>query len=234
MLTNEVDISKERVYNLFERSHKTELGEIQMTLKKISALSMASLVLIPTASYLLSIPANADTVQSVVTSQSSKINTTTDNHKLFDAYVSVKDNQFVLNIPQDIQLNQNEVEQVKQQISDVNSKIRTNKLIINQTTKEISSQNPTLRSSGYTYGNFWWGTRYYFRSNAAVYAMDHDLDNWSIMTGVTALWAPAVAVLGAAYFQKVKSDLDYYNNTHSKNYIDMDVNWAGVYSIYAV
>lgn len=205
-----------------------------MTLKKLTALSMASLVLIPTASYLLNIPVNADTVQSVGTVESSKASTTTDNHKFFDAYVSVKDNQFILNIPQDIQLNQKEVEQVEQQISDVNSKIKANKLTINQTTKEISSQSPTLKSSGYTYGNFWWGTRYYFRSNAAVYAMDHDLDNWSIMSGVTALWAPAVAVLGAAYFQKVKSDLDYYNNTHSKNYIDMDVNWAGVYSIYAV
>lgn len=195
---------------------------------------MASLVLIPTASYLLNIPVNAGTAQSVATVQSLKASTTTDTYKLFDAYVSVKDNQFMLNIPQGIQLNQNEVEQVKQQISDVNSKIKANKLTINQTTKEISSQSPTLRSSGYTYGNFWWGTRYYFRSNAAVYAMDHDLDNWSIMSGVTALWAPAVAVLGAAHFQKVKSDLDYYNNTHSKNYIDMDVNWAGVYSTYAV
>lgn len=94
-----------------------------MTLKKLIALSMASLVLIPTASYLLIIPVNADTLQSVATVQSSKASTTTDNHKLFDAYVSVKDNQFILNIPQDIQFNQNEVEQVKKQISDVNSKI---------------------------------------------------------------------------------------------------------------
>ncbi|WP_438724003.1 hypothetical protein [Enterococcus sp. DIV1420a] len=61
--------------------------------------------------------------------------------------------------------------------------------------------------------------------------MDHDLDNYSIMSGSTALWAPPVGVLGAAYFQKVKSDLDYYSNTHLNDYINMDVNWTGIYSV---
>lgn len=64
--------------------------------------------------------------------------------------------------------------------------------------------------------------------------MEHNLDNYSIISGISALWAPAIGALWVAYFQKVKSDLDSYNNTYLNDYINMDVNWVGVYSIYLV
>lgn len=153
----------------------------------------------------------------------------------FDPYIHVQNNRYVLELPNFISVNSNEVEQVKESIKYANNQIAINHGIINSDTKIATYQTFSLRSGGsYTYSNFWWGTRYYFRSNNAVYQMDHDLDNYSIMSGVTALWAPAIGALGAAYFQKVKSDLDYYNNTHINDYINMDVNWAGVYSIYSV
>ena len=97
-------------------------------------------------------------------------------------------------------------------------------------------------SNGAHIVTFWWGARYYFRSNAAVYQMDHDLDNYTLGFGGVGVLATifsggiAAAVAGAAglYFQKMKSDLDYYNNTHLNNYINMDVDRTGYYSIYAV
>ncbi|WPD51435.1 hypothetical protein SC043_04260 [Lactococcus lactis] len=115
-------------------------------------------------------------------------------------------------------------------------------MIINPATKEIVSRASTLKSSAYTFDTFWWGARYYFRSNAAVYQMDHDLDNYTLGFGGVGVLATifsggiAAAVAGAAglYFQKMKSDLDYYNNTHLNNYINMDVDRTGYYSIYAV
>lgn len=62
--------------------------------------------------------------------------------------------------------------------------------------------------------------------------MDHDLDNWAIGSGLVAIFAPQIAALGGAYYLKVKSDLDYMNSIHQKDYLNMEVNWVGVYSIY--
>ncbi len=97
-------------------------------------------------------------------------------------------------------------------------------------------------NGGYTSNDFWWETRYYFRSNAAVYQMEHELDNYSIVSGIvgaidglaSAGIGSAVGAIGAAYFQKMRSDLDYYNNTHIKDYINMDVYFTGIYRIYSV
>lgn len=179
--------------------------------------------------------ANADSVSSSST-QTIQVTPAADTSSLqnaLDNYVSVENNQYILTIPDDIQLNATQIEQAKADIQLANQQITLHNGVINLTNKSYFIPSRTVRS-GYTWGNFWWGTRYYFRSNAAVYQMDHDLDNFSIMSGITALWAPAIGVSGAAYFQKVKSDLDYFNNTHSQNYINMDVSWAGVYSIYTV
>ncbi|WP_445448452.1 hypothetical protein [Enterococcus faecalis] len=148
----------------------------------------------------------------------------------FDPYIQVQNNRYVLDLQNTIQTNSTEVEQIKQTIEYANEQIEANHGIIDPNTK-IAAYLTFRVGGGYTYANFWWGTRYYFRSNNAVYQMDHDLDNYSIMSGSTALWAPPVGVLGAAYFQKVKSDLDYYSNTHLNDYINMDVNWAGIYSV---
>ncbi|WP_234818122.1 hypothetical protein [Lactococcus lactis] len=46
------------------------------------------------------------------------------------------------------------------------------------------------------------------------------------------IFAPPIAALGGAYYLKVKSDLDYMNSIHQKDYLNMEVNWVGVYSIY--
>ena len=113
---------------------------------------------------------NADVVSSNGTTEqvSNRQASNTDVQGQFEPYVSVEDNQYVLNIPENIQVSQTEIEQVKQQINAVNQQVETNKLIINPITKEIVNRASTLKTSGYAYGTFWWGTCYFFRSMPAV------------------------------------------------------------------
>ena len=160
-----------------------------MKTKQIYVSLMASAILISVASPLM---ANADVVSSNVTTEqisSNQASNFTDIKDHFDSYVSVKNNQYVLNLPENVQVNQNEFEQVVEQINAVNQQVETNKLVINPVNKEIVSRASTFKSSAYTYGNFWWGTCYYFRSKAAVYQMDHDLDNWAIGSGLVGIFA---------------------------------------------
>lgn len=137
-------------------------------------------------------------------------------------------------------------ESVKATIDQANQEIEKQNGIIDITTKVITydplDMATAARSAGYTFRNYWWGTRYYFKSNTAVYKMNHNLDNWTyslrgsgILGGLVSIdVAAAVAGSNALYFQKMKSHLDYYNNIHHKNYINMDVYFFGNYSIYKV
>lgn len=66
--------------------------------------------------------------------------------------------------------------------------------------------------------------------------MEHELDTSSLLVGtlanlLTSGFGAAVGFIGAAYFQKIKSDLDYMNNTHPHDYLYMDVNLTGIYKI---
>ena len=127
-----------------------------MKTKQIYVSLMASAILISVASPLM---ANADVVSSNVTTEqisSNQASIFTDIKDHFDSYVSVKNNQYVLNLPENVQVNQNEFEQVVEQINAVNQQVETNKLIINPVNKEIVSRASALKSSGYTSGYFWW------------------------------------------------------------------------------
>ncbi|MDU0404135.1 hypothetical protein KF7HA_02517 [Lactococcus lactis] len=126
-----------------------------MKTKQIYASLMTSAILLSAVTPII---VNADVVSSNVTTEqiSSNQASNTDVQGQFEPYVSVKNNQYVLNLPENVQVNQNEFEQVVEQINAVNQQVETNKLIINPATKEIVSRASTLKSSGYTYGNFWW------------------------------------------------------------------------------
>lgn len=190
------------------------------------------------------------------TKESNKENTNSTNSSeslkdSFDQYVKVENNKFVLEIPQNVHPDSQALANAQKSIDTANSNIASRNGSIDPNTKEItysSNSNPSntlnstselAASSSYTTADFWWGTRYYFESNDAVYAMDHDLDTLSAGYATlgalgsleTAGAAAAVGTIGAAYFQKVKSDLDYMNNTHPNNYLYMDVNYTGIYSI---
>lgn len=169
-----------------------------------------------------------------------------------DKYIEVKNNQYVLNDLSNSALTEEEISIAKKVIEESNKDIKNTHEVINPTTKTVDEKNNSIninsrftilarssKNSRYTWKKFWWGTRYYFRSNFAVYQMDHELDDYSLACGVagtigalaSAGTAAAVGTISAAYFQKIKSDLDYMNNTHPHNYLYMDVNHTGIYSI---
>ncbi|WP_259747054.1 hypothetical protein [Lactococcus lactis] len=124
-----------------------------MKTKQIYVSLMTSAILLSAVTPII---VNADVISSNGTTEqvSNRQASNTDVQGQFEPYVSVEDNQYVLNIPENIQVSQTEIEQVKQQINAVNQQVETNKLIINPITKEIVNRASTLKSSGYTYGNF--------------------------------------------------------------------------------
>ncbi|NVO88605.1 hypothetical protein HWN39_08800 [Lactobacillus rhamnosus] len=186
---------------------------------------------------------NATTTEKV-SNQSVATKDNSENLKFtFDSFVKVENNQFVLEIPQNVHPDAQALASAQKSINTANKNIATHHGSIDPNTKQISyntgaSITPPANGA-YTSADFWWGTRYYFESNQAVYDMDHDLDSSAIglaavgalgsleTAGVTA----AVGGIDAAYFEKMKSDLDYMNNSHPNNYLYMDVNLTGIYSI---
>lgn len=169
---------------------------------------------------------------------------TTNTVKLLDKYIVVENNQYRLELPVNMGVSENQIKQANDAMEIANKQIKKENAILDPSTKTYVTQSyrsGLYTSGGYTYDNFWWGTRYYFRSNNAVYQMDHDLDNYSIISGLagalgglaSAGIGSAVGAIGAAYFQKMRSDLDYYNNTHMNDYVNMDVYFTGIYKIYS-
>lgn len=167
-----------------------------------------------------------------------------------DRFIQVYNNEFVLKKSINSNISYDVYTLVERILNQTNEYVKEHGLIINSATKTIEPDN-TFRSklmfnyvdrsassknSKYTYKQFWWGTRYYFRSNKAVYQMEHELDTSSLLVGtlanlLTSGFGAAVGFIGAAYFQKIKSDLDYMNNTHPYDYLYMDVNLTGIYKI---
>ena len=100
-----------------------------MKTKQIYASLMTSAILLSAVTPII---VNADVVSSNVTTEqisSNQASSFTDIKDHFDSYVSVKNNQYVLNLPENVQVNQNEFEQVVEQINAVNQQVETNKLI---------------------------------------------------------------------------------------------------------
>lgn len=144
----------------------------------------------------------------------------------FDQYVKVENNKFVLEIPQTVHPDAQALANAQKSIDTANANIASRNGSIDPNTKKVtyfsnSNASNTLNltseaeaSSSYTTADFWWGTRYYFESNDAVYTMDHDLDTVTAgYAGLGALSAletvgvtAAVGTIGAAYFQKLKSE----------------------------
>lgn len=162
------------------------------------------------------------------------------NIQIFDSYVVVENNQFKLKIPSNIVFSEEQIKQVNESIKMANNQIQKTQAFLDPVTKTYSTW--SFRSEGYTYDNHWWGTRYHFRSNAAVDEMLHELTDYSLAsTVIGALGGLATGGVGVVagvittvYYAKVRNDLEHYNNIHRHDYIDMDVYFTGIYKIYTV
>lgn len=211
-----------------------------MNAKKIMVTSVAGLMLggVPLATGAQVV--SADTVSTAT----SEVNTPVSNSLVssIDDYVVVKNNQYVLELSDNVktQFTSDEIAQVENNIVKANENVDKNSLAIDTRTKTSESKPRMMSRAAYnkhvTTRSFWWGMRYYFTSNAAVNEFVWGLNNKAIGVGAFALvggpLATAAGAISAGYFYKAANDLNYYNQTHSRNQIYMDVNWSFFYSFH--
>lgn len=100
-----------------------------------------------------------------------------------DHFVEVQNNQFVLSKDAENKFDDSEIYSIKKLISESNTQVRHDHSQIDTSDKsfEVNSGDASpfvsfasMRKE-YTYKHFWWGTRSYFRSNAAVNQMVREL-----------------------------------------------------------
>lgn len=211
---------------------------------KLTTVVLTSVTLSSAFLPLANISANTNT--EVVKPANQQLQTSDDDIQSLDKYVTVVNNQFVLSVPNNANVSNELIVKAQEAINQSNQSITKNRSIINVNTKTVTP-NPIFSSkaawhSYYTYANLWWGTRYYFTSNAAVEMLAHDFDTKAAMitaggiaaTAVSAGSAVVLAGAGALYYSTMAANLRYYNSTHMQNQIYMDLNYAGVYDFHVL
>jgi len=182
---------------------------------------------------------HAETVRSSVSgvAQSNKTDNRSESIESVDKYVDVKSNQFVLNIPNESNLNNTTVVSAQNAINDANQEIELHHGVIDPLTKQITFRGDLDKRASHEVRKYWWGSRHIFRSNNAVDSFAYGLENESAALAVTSLFAgiaPTAGTLGGVgslYFEKVASDLRHFNTQHSRSKIYMDINRALIYKI---
>lgn len=92
-----------------------------------------------------------------------------------DHFVEVQNNQFVLSKDAENKFDDSEIYSIKKLISESNTQVRHDHSQIDTSDKSFKvnsgDASPFVSFAStrkeYTYKHFWWGTRFYFRSNAA-------------------------------------------------------------------
>lgn len=127
---------------------------------------------------------------------------------------------------------------LSEQLDSVNKDVCRKHAVIDPTTKSFVLNYQDRASNTPSTKNFWWGTRYYFRSNAQVDTMVSQLHTWAnynsmaaIAGGLLSPYIGAVCGLNTIRLNQVAVDLEAYNNKHKKQHIYMDLNtWIGTWS----
>lgn len=120
-----------------------------------------------------------------------------------DHLVEVQNNQFVLSKDAENKFDDSEIYSIKKLISESNTQVRHDHSQIDTSDKsfEVNSgdANPFVSFAStrkeYTYKHFWWGTRFYFRSNAAVNQMVRELRSSAKTMSAFGLGAGEAAVV---------------------------------------
>lgn len=177
----------------------------------------------------------------------------------FDQYVTVTDNQYVLNSDVSNKFSKSDILTVKNMLISTNTEIRKSNEIIDPETKEIfaTTGSPFLvmaaYNKNYTTKGFWWGKRYYFTSNSAVNKGAKYFRHVSSLRYNDSLFLSAladsiayaspyatlagnVASMGVSYvssqYNGAASALISYNNKHKHNQIYLDMNKTFQYSLH--
>lgn len=154
-----------------------------------------------------------------------------------DKYVSVGNNTFVLNVPENSNISSEKVQMARQEIESVNNSIKNNNLLIDLETKEIVQYNPYTMfvqgafniKPGLQAKWFWWGQQSYYSSNAVVAYTVNKYRNYNDVLGlISHVTKYKIATFGSLYYQGVAWQLESYNNAHRNSKIYMDINWVYV------
>lgn len=170
--------------------------------------------------------------------------------KALDKYVTVKDNQYVLDLPQNENDNSSTIEEAKRQLNIANRIVRQQSLLIDPQTKfadTVSSGNglspfiSLVKRPANENRTYPWGIRSIFRSNAAVSTRVNIYNNVYIgamavgdVSGTASMsgfpWAGLVGVVGSSIVEDRcgtwANRLSSYNRSHRKSKIYQDINWA--------
>ncbi|KRK46787.1 hypothetical protein FC96_GL000931 [Secundilactobacillus kimchicus JCM 15530] len=206
------------------------------------------------------IEANADTIPNTTstsngnttimsdastTAETSQSIATPEQLETLDPYVSVENNQYVLQksaqkvtSPQIFQAAQTQIQTTNRYISTNGLTINPDNLTINPDTMASVLRASRSRPSHET-RSYWWGERHIFRSHAAIENFAYNLDKASKSAGLGVIFGGAtanipftvVSGLTAAYFGNMASDLRHMESLHRHSKIYMDVNYSLIYKI---
>lgn len=151
-----------------------------------------------------------------------------------DKFVSVENNQYVLSIPANSGLTEQQITEAQKEIATTNQAINKDNYSINPTTK-IGESRITTRSYAHEIDYLWYGTRHIFRTNAAVSSWTSTLNQLAAANAGAAVIAGAVfggvgAVpngLTSAWTWAVAAYTDGFNASHKNSHI-------AIYTTYAV
>ncbi|MFT9040389.1 hypothetical protein [Schleiferilactobacillus harbinensis] len=188
-----------------------------------------------------------------LTVATSKAFTTPTEFQAIQQYVTVKNNQYVLEIPAHVAVAPSVVADANKNLSVANSAVAQNHLVIN--TKTLLATAATTSTAVRTYQTasinsvavanqaqnivYAWGVRSVFRSNAQVndrvWIYQQISGGANIVATAGGLmagfpWAALIASGGGGIVSQRAGDwadhLQSYNNSHPHNYIYQDINWA--------
>lgn len=187
-----------------------------------------------------------DPITSITHESEELLAMTNEQAEYMDQFVFVKNGQYYLDVPSDVQIDHDLIAATNQHLSDANLYLRRTGYykILDPVTKAIEIEDAVIgkeaRSiSGVTViKSTWWYSRYLMKTSAAVENMHHYLVDWSLgLAGGVAVagWlspgAGVVLGLGSVYYGKMAEDLSHVHTLHPSKQLYMDVNKVGGYTI---
>ena len=157
--------------------------------------------------------------------------------KRADSDIIVVNNRYQLKDSAVNNFSSGELSQLKKALKESNQLVANQKLTIDPQTKTIAPEVLfAAYNRRYTMKIFWWGTGYYFTSNAVVAQMSNVLAYYTFAFNIGGTIGGIVAKLASgllgSYTTLMSARLNSFNNSHPHNQIYMDVNQAGVFSFH--
>lgn len=142
---------------------------------------------------------------------------------------------FVENIPEDLYV-EYKLDKLQEHFNNLNDRVKSNEISINPdfSINQIESRGGVTKVVSY-----WWGASEWYSYDkaahnahiASLYA--GSLAGVGVITSSFLLIGSIAAGLGSWYWSAFAENLNYVNNGNGQRGVVVDMNWAGVYSIYS-